>query len=163
MKNIPVIGFVAILMLLSIETHAFWNFYKRIDSIKVLIDDTQLSLPGESFEIEVVAYFKNGNVKSTENFIHKAVPWHKFKVEVTGGNFSMGKIHVNPQLVPSVGKFIKVEVYPRKGDKHKKSLLLPLHYEKQIRIVPTSNVVKAPGFGFKFQIQLVFNNGVISE
>jgi len=142
---------------------SIFNFAKQVDSIQLVYDSDALLLPGKKFEIGVFAYFKNGKVKKTWNLKNGTLMWSKFNVEVIGGTYSSGKVTVNNKLYPSKGKYIQVRVFPQKAPEMAKTLLLPLNYEENIEIVPTTEMVKAPGFNFKFKVVSTFNNGVIKD
>ena len=53
------------LLIVNTDTAKAGIFNRKVDSIKLVIDKNQLVLPGESFEIGVVSYHKNGRVKKT--------------------------------------------------------------------------------------------------
>ena len=44
-----------------------------------------------------------------------------------------------------------------------KKIILPLNFEEKIEVISTSEITKAPGFGFKFKILATFDNGLIRE
>ncbi len=100
-------------------------FRSRIDSIKIEYDQTQLVLPGESFNITVTAYRKNGKVRKTKGILGSTVGWWRFNIEVQGGENRGGRIKVNEQLLPSKGKYIGVKVIPKKSSSpsHQQTLI----------------------------------------
>src|SRR5665648_453538 len=89
-------------------------FVPKIDSIQVVFDGRQLILPGESFHIGIVSYYKNGKVKKTVGFDGGSVWWWNYKVEVSGGADFGGRILVNEELAPPKGKYIGIKAWPRK-------------------------------------------------
>jgi len=131
----------------------------KIDSIQVVFDTQQLILPGESFHIGIVAYYKNGKVKSTVGMKGGSVWWWKYKVEVTGGTDFGGRISVNEALAPAKGKYIGIKAWPRRQPEKVKELLLPLNYETKINFRPTVAFDKSPGSQVKGELVAEFNNG----
>jgi len=120
-------------------------FYPKMDSIQVYFDDNQLLLPGESFRIGVISYFKNGKIKRTVGMDGGSVIWWRYNVDVIGGKDFSGRILVNEELVPSKGKYIELKISPRKQPELMKELLLPLNYETKITYRPVAGFDKAPG------------------
>lgn len=155
--------FFVVLFFSSNASAGIFDFTRKLDSIQVIYNQDELRLPGESFSIGVVAYFKNGKVRKTWNLENGLMPWFHFNVEVKGGSHSLGRIKANNVLLPSVGKYIEVSIWPNKAKHLTSTLLLPLNYEQKIEILPTSDVVKAPGFGFSFKVVSTFDNGVVRE
>jgi len=133
----------------------------KMDSIQIVFDDQQLVLPGESFRIGVISYYKNGKVKKTTGALGGSVWWWKYKFDVVGGTGVSGRITVNEELIPSKGKYIDIKVYPRKQPKLVKELLLPLNYETKIAYRPTGNFDKSPGSQINGEIISEFNNGIV--
>ena len=139
---------------------AGFPFSRKVDSLQIVFDPQQLVLPGESFLIGITSYTKNGKIKNTTGLLGGSVWWLKYKVDVTGGTNVAGRIWVNEQLVPSKGKYININVYPRKQPELMKELLLPLNYETQIVYRPTNGFDKAPGSQIKGELVTSFNNGM---
>jgi len=131
----------------------------KMDSIQIVFDNQQLVLPGESFQIGILSYYKNGKVKKTTGMLGGSVWWWKYKVDVTGGTDFSGRISVNEKLVPSKGKYIDIKAYPRKQPELAKELLLPLNYETKIAYRPTAGFDKSPGSQIKGELFTEFNNG----
>jgi hypothetical protein len=131
------------------------------DSIRIIFGQNELRLPGESFRIGVVAYYNNGKVKKTTGLAGGSVFWWRYKVVVSGGKVNSGKITVNDQLMPSKGKYISVEVFPRKHEGLKKTLLLPLNFETEIEFRPEPGFEKSPGSRIRGTIVACFDNGMI--
>lgn len=131
----------------------------KLDSIQIVFDDQQLILPGESFRIGIISWYKNGKVKKTVGSESGSVWWWRYKVEVSGGADFSGRITVNKELMPSKGKYINVKAYPRKQPELAKELLLPLNYETKIEYRPTAGFDKAPGSQIKGELITEFNNG----
>ena len=136
-------------------------FRSEYDSIRLYYDETQLRLPGESFRIGVESWLKNGKVKKTVGLAGGSHFWWKYRVEVTGGSFSSGKVTVNERLMPSRGKYISVRVYPRKESRLARELLIPLNYETAIEYRPVSRFDKSPGSQIKGELVAYFDNGMI--
>lgn len=164
MKNMSLNKVLILIIIASIwcskADASIFNFEKQIDSIQLVYDQEALRLPGKKLEIGVYAYYKNGKVKKTWNLAQGTLVWSKFRVEVIGGSYSMGKITISDKLYPSKGKYIQVRVYPKKTPEMAKTLLLPLNYEEEVEIIPTTEMIKAPGFNFKFKVVSTFDNGV---
>ena len=133
----------------------------KIDSIQLYFDDQQLILPGESFRIGIISYYKNGKVRKTVGMQGGSVWWIRFKVEVTGGTDFNGWISVNEELIPAKEKYIAIRAFPRKQAELAKELLLPLNYETKISYRPTSAFDKAPGSLINGELVSEFNNGMI--
>lgn len=135
------------------------GFAAKPDSIQIVFDKDQLVLPGESFRIGVIAYQRNGKVKKTMGLAGGSTFWWKYKIDVTGGSFSSGKINVNERLIPSKGKYILVKASPRKQPGLAKEVLFPLNYETRITFQPENKFDKAPGSRIKGRLISEFDNG----
>ncbi|MDP2888194.1 MAG: hypothetical protein Q8P34_04395, partial [Bacteroidota bacterium] len=142
-------------------TAAGFLFAPKIDSIQLVFDDQQLILPGESFRIGIISYYKNGKVRKTAGFPGGSVWWLRYKVEVSGGTDFSGRISVNEELIPSKGKYIDIKAWPRKQPELAKELLLPLNFETKIEYRPIADFDKAPGSQIKGELITEFNNGQI--
>ena len=134
-------------------------FLPKMDSIQIVSDDRQLVLPGESFQIGIISYYKNGKVRKTIGLTGGSTWWWRYKVDVSGGTDFSGRISVNEELIPSKGKYIDIKAYPRKQPELAKELLLPLNYETKIEYRPTSGFDRAPGTQIKGELVTEFNNG----
>ncbi len=142
-----------------INTAAGFTLTPKMDSIQIVYDNRQLVLPGESFQIGIISYHKNGKVKKTVGLAGGNVWWWRYKVNVAGGTDFSGRISVNEELIPSKGKYIDIKASPRKQPELAKELLLPLNYETKIEYRPTSGFDKAPGTQIKGELVTKFNNG----
>lgn len=162
MKQFYPITLLILFQLLIVNTDAAKAgiFNRKVDSIKLVIDQNQLVLPGEPFEIGVVSYHKNGKVKKTIGMHSGSVLWWRYQAEIIGGTFSRGKVIVNSKLYPTKGKYISVKIWPRKQEKLAQTILIPLNYETQLAFSPSSSFDKAPGCYFKAELTATFNNGV---
>ena len=109
---------IAIFLLILIPA-AFNVSAFKIDSLKVEYDKNQLVLPGEKFSITVTSYHQNGKIRKTRGTAGGNVSWGRYHVLVRGGEFRSGKITVNENLVPSIGKYIELEVSPVKNPEMK--------------------------------------------
>ncbi|HPJ79771.1 MAG TPA: hypothetical protein P5086_01335 [Prolixibacteraceae bacterium] len=136
-------------------------FRSQPDSITLFYDRGELLLPGESFRIGVISHMKNGKVKRSTGLAGGTHLWWNYRVEVTGGSFSGGKVTVNERLVPSKGKYISIRVYPRKQPVLVRELLLPLNYETEIVYRPVEDFDKAPGSQVKGELVARFDNGMV--
>lgn len=134
-------------------------FNRKTDSIQIFIDKNQLVLPGESFKIGVISYHQKNKIKKTTGMDGGSVLWWRFKTEVVGGESWGGKVTVNPQLMPSIGKYISIKVYPRRNPKLAQTVLVPLNYETEVTFQPTSEFDKAPACSFTGEIISTFDNG----
>uniref|UniRef100_UPI003217CC3E hypothetical protein n=1 Tax=uncultured Draconibacterium sp. TaxID=1573823 RepID=UPI003217CC3E len=134
-------------------------FKKKTDSIKIVIDNKQLVLPGESFKFGVISYHSNGKVRKTIGLEGGTAFWWRYQIEVTGGEYKNGKISVNPKLYPSKGKYISIKVWPKKQEELAQTVLVPLNYETEISFLPTTEFHKAPGCSFRGKIIARFDNG----
>ncbi len=135
-------------------------FFSKIDSFQVILNNDQLKLPGETFDIGILSFHKKGKTRKTTGLAGGSVFWWNYKIEVKGGTFQSGKITVNRQLLPSKGKYIEIEVYPRKQPELSQRILLPLNYETEIYFKPTNNFDKAPGSVIEGEIVAKFDNGI---
>ena len=136
-------------------------FAPKIDSIQLVFDDQQLILPGESFQIGIISYYRNGKIRKTIGLSGGTAWWWRYKVEVSSGTDFSGRISVNDQLLPSKGKYIDIKAWPRKQPELAKELLLPLNFETKIEYRPTADFDKAPGSQIKGELLTEFNNGQI--
>ena len=148
------------LLIVNTDTAKAGIFNRKADSIKLVVDQNQLILPGESFEIGVISYHKNGKIRKTIGMNSGSVLWWRYQAEIVGGTFSRGKISVNSKLYPSKGKYISIKIWPRKQEKLAQTLLIPLNYETQLAFSPSSSFDKAPGCYFKAELTATYNNGV---
>jgi hypothetical protein len=161
MKNLVTIFSTSLWMAIFIlKPEISEALFKSIpDSVQIVFNEKQLRLPGESFQIGIIAWYKNGKIKKTTGYSGGSVFWWRYKVEVTGGNFSSGKITVNERLIPSRGKYILIRAYPKKQPQLVKELLLPLNYETEIKFQPTNEFDKSPGSRIKGNLTARFDNG----
>ncbi len=162
MKNFYFHFFLATLLLsvAQIENLSAGIFTRKTDSIQIIVGKNQLVLLGESFKIGVISYHPKEKIRKTKGIDGGSVLWWRYKTEVVGGENWGGKITVNPQLMPSKGKFISIKVYPRKKPKFAKTILVPLNYETEVAFRPTTEFDKAPDCSFKGEIISVFDNGL---
>lgn len=151
--------FVFLFSGINIPVSAF-NLSHKIDSIQIVFDKQQLVLPGESFTIGVIAYYKNGKISKTKGMKDGSVFWWNYKVEVTGGTFLSGRVSVNKQTQSTIGQSIQIKVYPRKQEELAKELSLPLNFETHIVFRPTNQFDKAPGSQVKGELIADFDNGM---
>ena len=136
-------------------------FNSRPDSIRLVYNEQQLRLPGESFQVGVIAFYKKGKVRKTTGMLGGSVFWWRYKMEVTGGNYNSGKVTVSERLIPSKGKYISIRAYPRKHPELAQNLLLPLNYETGISFRPVNAFDKSPGSKVKGEIIARFDNGMV--
>ena len=134
--------------------------YPKLDSIQISMEKQQLLLPGESFRIGVISYYRNGKVKKTVGMDSGSVLWWRYNVDVNGGKDFSGRILVNEELLPSKGKYIDLKISPRKQPELMKELLLPLNYETKITYRPVSGFDKAPGSQVRGELVSEFDNGI---
>jgi hypothetical protein len=159
--NLQILIFLLIFLFSGIQISATGiSLAPKLDSIQVYFDDQQLVLPGESFRIGIISYYRNGKIKKTVGMEGGSVWWLRFKVVVSGGTDFGGRIAVNEELVAAKGKYIGIRVFPRKQPELVKELLLPLNYETKIIYRPTSAFDKAPGSQINGELVSEFNNGV---
>lgn len=162
MKNnyLHIAMLLAFLLSLVTEKAEAGIFTRKIDSIQIVLGKNQLLLPGESFNIGVVAYGKRGNKTKTWNDEGGLFFTWKYEFEIIGGEkLSAGKIKVNPELAPARGKYISVKVWPKKQPELARKILIPLNYEVAIEFAPLTDFDKAPGCSFKGEIITRYNNG----
>jgi hypothetical protein len=136
------------------------SFYPKMDSIQLYFDEQQLLLPGESFRIGVISYYKNGKIKRTVGMDGGSILWWRYHIDVTGGKYFSGRILVNEELIPSKGKYIGLKISPRRQHELMKELLLPLNYETKITYRPVAAFDKAPGSQIKGELVSEFDNGI---
>jgi hypothetical protein len=162
MKKIYFISLIATLLfsVACSEKLSAGIFNRKTDSIQIFIDKNQLVLPGESFKIGVISYHQKNKIRKTIGMDGGSVLWWRYKTEVIGGENWGGKVTVNPQLMPSKGKYISIKVYPRRKPKLAKTVLVPLNYETEVMFQPSSEFDKAPDCSFKGEIISTFDNGI---
>ena len=162
MKQFFHITFLILFQLVLVNTDAAIAgiFNRKVDSIKLVVDQNQLILPGESFEIGVVSYQKNDKIRKTIGMNSGSVLWWRYQSEIIGGTMSRGKIKVSSKLYPSKGKYISVKIWPRKHKELSQTLLIPLNYETKLSFSPLSDFDKAPGCYFKAELTVTYNNGI---
>ena len=161
MKKVhPLILITAFLVSGAFSQEASAGLFRSVpDSIRLFVEEEALRLPGESFRIGVEARHRNGKVKRTTGLAGGSQFWWNYRVEVTGGTFSSGKVTVKEQLMPSAGKYISIKVYPKKHAGLAKVLLLPLNYEIAIEYRPVSGFDKSPGSHIRGELVAYFDNG----
>lgn len=140
---------------------AMWGFHP--DSIRLVYNDQQTRLPGESFQIGITAFFRNGKTRNTAGWLGGSVWWGRYRVEVTGGTFTSGKVIVSEKLMPSRGKYVRIKVWPRNHPDMARQLLLPLNYETGLDFIPDSPFDKFPGSRIKGVLAARFDNGKVVE
>ena len=133
-------------------------FASKTDSIQIIVDQDQLILPNQSFKIGVISYKHNGKEKRTFGMPGGNTFWWNYEVKVIGGTFSSGKITVNEQLSPSKGKFLEIEIYPKKEPELAKTAYIPLNYETELRFFSTKPFDKAPGCKIEGEIVTYYDN-----
>lgn len=150
---------VLLTLLASGEKAEAGLFRSEPDSIALFFDQEELRLPGESFRIGIISWHRNGRTKKSTGLAGGTRLWWNYRVEVTGGTFSGGKVTVNEQLIPSKGKYISIKAYPRKRETLACELILPLNYETEIIYRPVEDFDKAPGSEIKGELVARFDNG----
>jgi hypothetical protein len=140
-----------------------FSISRKIDSIQIIFDKQQLVLPGESFEIGIIAYYKNGKVSKTKGMADGSVLWWNYKVEVTGGKHQSGHVSVDSRIVECIGNSVSVKAYPRKQPELAKELKIPLNYETSVTFRPINQFDKAPGSQIKGGLFVEFDNGTHRE
>lgn len=151
-------------LLLVLSVFGFNCAYSsKIDSLEIVVEDQQLVLPGEVFRIGIIAWQKNGKVKKTTGIAGGNSFWWRYKVDVIGGNAFGGRVRVNDKLVPSKGKYIQVNVCPRKQPDKIAKKLIPLNYETRISFVPEKPFDRAPGCQIEGKVICEFNDGTTLE
>lgn len=161
-RFLPVVFFFVFVMLFGHFPEAMAGMsFRKLDSIQIVVEKNQLILPGESFQIGVISYHKNGKVRKTVGMDNGSVWWWRYETEIVGGERNGGKIRVNEKLMPSKGKYIRVKIWPQKQEKLAKTILIPLNYETQVSFKPVGNFDKAPGCMFEGEIVARFNNGMV--
>ena len=157
MKTFYFLKIAVTLLVLTSAGHTGFAF--KIDSIKVEYDKNQLILPGEKFSFTIVSYHPGGEIRRTRGVSDGNVSWSRYHVSVSGGEFRGNKIEVSERLVPSVGKYISIEVSPRKHPEIKEQVLIPLNYETSVKFLPDEPFEKSPGSVIEGKIRTVYNNG----
>jgi len=161
MKKKRLIFYFFVLLISGTTFHASaFNLSRKIDSIQIVFDKQQLVLPGESFSIGIITYYKNGKISKTKGMKDGTVFWWNYKVEITGGSFLSGRVSVNKQTQPTVGQSISIKAYPRKQPELAKQIILPLNFETEITFKPASQFDKAPGSQVKGELICEFDNGM---
>jgi hypothetical protein len=154
--------FLKIAVSLLFLTHAgFTAFAFKIDSLKIDYDKNQLVLPGEKFSLSITSFHADGKIRKTRGVPGGNVSWGRYNVFVAGGRFANGKIEVNEKLVPSVSKYIEVEVSPKKNPEIQERILIPLNFETSVEFIAEMPFAKSPGSVIEGKIISVYNNGVI--
>ena len=138
-------------------------FSQKVDSIQIVFDNQQLVLPGESFRIGIVSYYKNG--KSQKN--HR----HCWEVQSGGGNIKLMLLAermsqaVRLQLVKNSFRrkenTLTLKLIRENNQNLVRELLLPLNYETKIAYRPTGNFDKSPGSQITGEVISEFNNGIV--
>lgn len=158
MKTFYFLKFSIILLFFTLA--AFTASAFKIDSLKIDYDKNQLVLPGEKFSISIISYHPDGKARKTRGTPGGNVSWGRYNISVAGGQFENGKIEVNEKLVPSVGKYIEVEVSLKKHPEIKERMLIPLNYEMSVAFIPETPFSKSPGGVIEGKIVSAYNNGI---
>lgn len=128
----------------------------KIDSIGTFLDSSYLRLPGYQFPL-AVKVITNGKVFYTRGLGGGYINWNNFNIEVKGGNFAFGKIHISPKLFP--GDYIEVIVKSKNNPGIGASQIIRLNYLQKFNIFPLGTFQKIPGERFSFGFKMNYDNG----
>jgi hypothetical protein len=134
-----------------------------LPQITVCYDTTVLRVPGKSLPIGIISSLNKGASVKTKGYLKGTSGWRRYKLEVTGGSYFNGKIHMKGNTDYKKGDSIRVDVYTRKWFLGKKDKFLvtqkiPYNYETGIKILTKGAFLKAPGNHVEFGIRTFFNN-----
>jgi hypothetical protein len=126
-------------------------------------DHKALRIPGQSVSIGVLTRTARGVAAKTKGYLNGDQGWSKYKIEVTGGSFSNGKIKIAKTAQYLKGDSLTVSVYTRKwflGGKDKWLLTqkIPYDFEDSIAVLATGNIGRVPGDHIQFGIRTWYDN-----
>ena len=159
-KQFSSLSFCIFLLAVIIEPVRVYAFSHKIDSIQIVFDNQQLVLPGETFNIGILTFYKNGKISKTRGMKDGTSFWINYKVEITGGTYNSGRITVNEKPDPIIRNSVIIKAYPRRQPELAKVITVPLNYETSIRFQPITPFDKAPGSQFKGELVVTYNNGI---
>jgi hypothetical protein len=136
---------------------------KDTTTYRLRYDHTALRIPGQSVPIGILTRTGKTVPAKTTGFLKGDQGWGKYRVEVTGGSYSNGKIKIAKSAGYHKGDSIAVSVYTRKwflGGKDKWLLTtrIPYNYEDSISVLTTGNVGKAPDDHIQFGVRTWYDN-----
>ncbi len=133
----------------------------ELKAVVLHYDTTDLLLPG--CKVPIGIQFVNFNqyeeeLTSTRGLLNGEVSWRKLEVEVEGGVFRSGKILIADSLRGFPGDYVTVHIRDKKtGDiLHDEHLFL--NYPTEVKILPSEEIIKAPGNAFRFFVMKEYDN-----
>jgi hypothetical protein len=136
---------------------------ESVGKITLHYDTSVLRIPGNSLPIGIEACPGNGSAVRTKGYLKGSGGWGRYKVEVAGGSYFNGKIHIKGNTDYKKGDSIRVDVYTRKWflgkkDEHLLTEHIPYNYETGIQILTRGAFLKALGNHVDFGIRTSFDN-----
>ncbi len=127
-------------------------------------DTAALRIPNKSFSIGVIKTATTG-VTETKGLLKGKYSWRKYRVELSDGSCTNGKIKLNAAKDYKKGDSITVNVYTRKwllGGKGQflATAKIPYNYETGIKVLTKGTFSKAPGNHVQFGIRTFYNNNM---
>ncbi len=143
----------------GIEAHSDSSIQKTV----LVYDTSSLRVPGKTLLTGIITISDKGETLWTKGFLKGNYGWTKYKLEVTGGSFTNGKIKITGDTSYKKNDSITVKVYTRKwllGGKDKWLLTckIPYNYETQIKVLTNGTFSKAPGNHVNFGIRTYYDN-----
>ncbi|MCH2045889.1 MAG: hypothetical protein MK212_17355, partial [Saprospiraceae bacterium] len=85
---------------------------KKVKNIKLLYDQNTKFISGEAVPIGVEAWLNTTGTKiaNTKGYAEGDLDWDKYKVEVSGGTFINGKIHIHEDVTKIPNNTVEVKV-----------------------------------------------------
>lgn len=133
----------------------------ELKAVVLHYDTTDLLLPG--CKVPIGIQFVNFNqyeeeVSSTRGLLRGDVSWRKLEVEVEGGAFRSGKILIADSLRGFPGEYVTVHIRDKKTGEILHDENIFLNYPTDIKILPSEEIIKAPGHAFHFFMVKEYDN-----
>lgn len=132
----------------------------QIDSISIHFNSVQLVIPGEKVSFSVSARCNDGKMRYTWGKGKNKLSWNQLTITVSNGRLNAGKIQIDPNLFSMTGKFLRIDVAPKKNPEMVKTIHVPFNYETIIAFEPTTAFDKAPGCSFSGILTVTYDNGI---
>lgn len=158
---------VIFLLFFLVVFQSFSNSKKIIqnqtDKIVIRYDPSVLRIVGNELPIGISTVSKSGKFTNTKGYLSGDVKWRHYRIEVEGGVFRFGKVHIKGDGSYKKGKNIVINVFHRKSNVLIHSQEIKYNYETGIELYPLKMFDKAPGSQILFGIRTLYDNQMVLE
>jgi hypothetical protein len=113
-------------------------------ALRLTLEDPTIIAPGKAVEIGVCGIDKEGREECTKGLAGGNGDWDDLRIQVTHGEFSDGRIFVDPGL-PIAVESIDIEVRPKGKSQLSLTRTLPISREVALEVSPIGPFRKSPG------------------